>query len=144
MNREHLRQLFGKTGDVNLNLAAMYGKAYLDYPDDSGEDIPDGLGEMGCVKINGILDRQYEAAPEIGCESSQGILLDYLKKYISGEFIPATAEFTEQLTAVFKHERNCGNPKCHKLSTISHMDKYLTPEDMKNGYGEIIENWKIE
>lgn len=54
-----------------------------------------------------------------------------------------TAELSEKFAAVFKHEQSCGNSKCHELATISHMEKYLTPEQMKTVYGNDIESWKF-
>jgi len=44
-DKERLRKLFGQFGDVHRTLEKMFGKAYLDHPDDLA-DVPDEMREL--------------------------------------------------------------------------------------------------
>ena len=146
-DREKLRKAFGKSGDVNPELAEMFGQAYLDHPEDtSGARIMPELEKVSektggqFHEVSKLLERALEVAPTISCEEHQETLLRHLKDYLGLEDSPISHE---EGFATTKHASACPNQKCRKLNTISTWDSVLTPNQMREAHGEEIVNWVI-
>lgn len=145
MDKEKLRQSFGKFGDRKEFLERMFGSAYLDYRDDSQDNIPSNLQEFAesrgyeVANVGPLVGRAIEQAQEISCEENQTILLKHLKGYIGGD--PDTT--FEEITSTAKHKQTCTNGKCRRIDFIATLDNQLTPEEMKASFGKEIETWEI-
>ena len=134
-DKELLRELFGEEGDIDRNLEREFGGAYMDHPDDSGQDVPEELREMGFRNVTGLVDRMIEGTEAIDCTTNQIILYEHLIDYINeGPGIDPTL-----IWKAVKHSADCLNPNRRKISNITHMDKYLTPDEVGKVYGEDIE-----
>lgn len=140
MDKENLRNLFGKSGDVNADLEKMFGSEYLDQPDITKNGIPPELAGLDIHNISQLLDRTVEKSPEIDCEASQSIILRFLSGYLTREDLISPKEWW----SVIKHMDNCYDGPCHDLYDIACLDKYLTPEAMNQEYGEKIKDWEIK
>ena len=142
MSRDILRELFGEEGDVSRPLESMFGKAYLDHPDDSRENVADEFGDLApdLSNISGLVARAIEGAAEIDCQTNQQLLLKHLLSFMEGESV-LTWEEGWQTT---KHAGDCHNKNCVRLNDIVIMDKLMTPQEMKTQYGDLVKNWKIE
>jgi len=131
---------------VDKELEAMFGDAYLDSPDLSQEDIPQGLKEivdgLGLKYANissDLIGKAIERAPDWNCQEAQEKMLLYLKEYVSREPKPTVGWLDGW--GWIKHREGCGNPACAELEIILHLDKYLTPEEMKIEYEEFMAKW---
>jgi hypothetical protein len=144
MDKERLKELFGKFGDRKEFLEQMFKDAFLDHVDDSEVLLDNDLNKtlelhgMKVAYVNHLIERSVEGARILSCDENQKIIINHLKKFIGGE---PGMEF-EDGWAVRKHMDTCLNRKCEELDTISLMDKRLTPEQMKISFGNIINNWE--
>lgn len=144
MNKERLKELFGKFGDRKRLLEKMFGDAFLDHVDESGvvldSDLKDILEskDMKVAYVNHLVERSVETARILSCDENQKIIINHLRKFIKGE---PGMDF-EDGWAVRKHMESCSDRKCEELDTISLMDKRLTPEQMRVSFGKIISNWE--
>ncbi len=140
-DEKELQKLFGKFGDVDPTLEAMFGNAYLDHPDNS-TNVPeemDALAEGMGTKVyyvNELVKRAIEEAKEIDCHTAQRLLLQFLDAYtgITDGGYPSMAEEWQ----ISRHLRNCGNDICYRLNEISIWDKYLDGEQMEQQYGKVL------
>ncbi len=139
MDKENLKNLFGQSGDVNSDLEKMFGSGYLDQPDTSKDNIPSELAEFGVHNIGQLLERTIEKSPELNCENNQHIILRFINGYFTGEDLVAPEEWW----SVVKHMDACYGP-CRNLYDIACQDKYLTPEAMKEEYGEKLKKWQVK
>lgn len=128
---------------VSEELETLFGKAYLDYPDTSG-NVPQGLKEAAEAIGHKIFDatelvgRALEIAPEIPCLENQRILAHHLRGFIGDE--PSGIEW-EDMWATQKHMVSCGDPSCREFMQAAALDHRLAPEQMKFCYGKIIDEW---
>lgn len=141
MDKEGLRKLFGRRGDVNQNLEQMFGKAYLDSPDKSRENLPPELQDLNVHNVGDLVERAVESAPIINCQANQSLIIRFLKEYIGGK---DTSVSHEEWWQVVKHMDTCYGESCHELYEMACLDKYLTPEALMETYGEKIKGWKIK
>lgn len=139
MDWERLRRLFGRAGDVNESFEEMFGRSYMDHPDDSKENIPDELIGQDVFNVTNLVERAITEAAEINCHINQSLLLKHLISYMEG----ASLLSWEESWQTSKHMLTCPNTKCRYLDKIAIMDKLLTPEDMKAMYGSEIRSWEI-
>lgn len=144
MDKDRLRKLFGKTGDFNHGAATLFGRAYLDSPDVTGENIDPTLKETAsslglvCNEVSGLVTKALETAPTISCEENQLINARFVQGYITNTDEGIT---TEQIWSTFKHIDSCQNTDCHLLHNISTWDNILTPEEMGERFGKLVISW---
>ncbi|MFH1971285.1 MAG: hypothetical protein ABIJ05_02780 [Patescibacteria group bacterium] len=144
MDKEGLRKLFGKPGDFNPAAATIFGSAYLDSPDVTGENIDPTLkkiaGSSGlvCNEVSGLVTKALENAPTISCEENQLINARFIRGFITNTVEGITHE---QLWSTFKHIDSCQNADCHLLHNISTWDNILTPEEMNRRFGKHVISW---
>ena len=80
MDKEKIRQLLRKFGDINNALGDMFGSAYLDHPDDSQKDLLPELKQLAerqglqVANIGPLVGRAIESSPDISCDENQMIL----------------------------------------------------------------------
>lgn len=123
MNKDRLRKLFGKFGEVDL---------------ESGlEELIKSKG-FKVQEMSGYIESSLEKAPHTDCKTNQSTLLSYLNGYINGD-VQTTIE---SLWAVRKHMETCLDAKCERLDIISQFDKRLTPEEMEKSFGNEIREIK--
>jgi len=140
MDKE-IRTAFGEFGDFNPNLEKMFGNAYLDYPDTSKNNLPEGLiNESNLYNVGDLLERAIELSPNIDCKLAQNITLRFLKGYISDE----DSVTHEEWFTVVKHVGDCNQKACHDLYNIAIMDNLMTGQVMDKLFGDTIRNWKVE
>jgi hypothetical protein len=139
MGKEKLRELFGNVGDIIPELESMFGNTYLDSPDRTKEGVWPELNATGACKINYLIDKVTKEAVETDCHFNQTTVLSFLNGYITNQDLVSTNDWW----VVIKHMDKCFSSKCKELYEIACKDKYLTPEQMFETYGEIIEKFKI-
>lgn len=140
MGKEKLRELFGNVGDTIPELNSMFGDTYLDSPDKTKDGVWPELDSIGASKINYLIDTVVKEAVEIDCHFNQTAVLAFLNGYITGQDLVSMNDWW----AVIKHMDKCVSNKCNELYEIACKDKYLTPEQIFEAYGEKIEKFKIE
>ena len=139
MDKE-IRKAFGEFGDFSPDLEKMFGKAYLDYPDSSKNNLPEGLtNESNLYNVGDLLERAIELSANIDCRSAQDITLRFLKGYISG----SDSVSHEEWFTVVKHIGDCHQKACHDLYNIAVMDNLITGQTMDKLFGDKIRNWKV-
>lgn len=144
VDKDKLRNLLGRTGDFNPGAAAAFGKAYLDSPDTTGDNLDptfkkaaDSLG-LVCNEVGSLVKKALENSPIISCEENQLINARFIRSYITN----TNEEITpEQIWSTFKHADNCHNKDCRNLHNISTLDNVLSPEVMGERFGKTIIDW---
>jgi len=140
MGKEKLRELFGNIGDTVPELKSMFGDTYLDSQDKTRDGVWPELNAIGACKINYLIDNAAKEAVETDCRFNQTTVLVFLNGYITGQDLVSINDWW----AVIKHMDKCVSNKCKVLYEIACEEKYLTPEQIFETYGEIIEKFKIE
>lgn len=138
LERDEIKRLFAQEPSFDKKLEEMFGEAYLDHPDLSGQ-VPDTMREATELigeevhNISELVARALETATPINCNVNQQLLRQAVEGYIAGT---KTISW-EETWAVRAHMRNCGNQFCHKLDRIATLDNRVTPEQMEILYEEI-------
>jgi hypothetical protein len=144
MDTERLRKLFGKTGDFNHSASTLFGRAYLDSPDVTGENIDPTIKEitsslgLACNEVSVLVTKALESALIISCEENQLINARFIQGYITNTDKGITAE---QIWSTFKHVDDCQNADCHLLHNMSTWDNILTREEMDRRFGKFVNSW---
>lgn len=144
--KDFLKEMgFGELNPFDKALETMFGDAYLDSPDLSQEDIPQGLKEIATnmgrevANISHLIDGAIEKASLWSCEEAQKRMILRLEEYVTREPNPTIGWL--DLWAWIKHREHCASHVCAELDFILRMDKYLTPEEMKPDYEESMKKW---
>lgn len=139
MSKEDLKKAFGTFGDVNNELENMFGEAYTNFGDSTG-NVPENLREFGALNIGPLLGRAIEHAPQLSCETNQIQILRYLNGYIQNKDFVTYNEWW----SVMNHMNTCRYASCNELYDIACKDVCVSPSEMDEMFGEKIRNWKIK
>lgn len=140
MNKDKLRELFGKQGDVIPELEGMFGEAYLNNPDLTKNDIPDEINGSGVFNVGPLLNNAIEQAPTISCTQNQQTIIRFFEEHVYNKGSVSHDEWF----GVMKHMDTCVIEDCHELYDIVCLDIYLTPKEMREKYGEKFQNWETK
>lgn len=138
---------FPEDFDFELNpadkeLEVMFGEAYLDSPDLSCKDIPQGLKENADVSrqevadISHLIGKAIERAPVWSCQQAQERMLQHLEELVTKDPDPKVGWLDGW--AWVKHRDHCYDPICADLDVILRMSKHLTPKEMKIRYEDLM------
>lgn len=142
MDKEALRKLYGQEGDYSPKMEKLFGSAYADFGDDS-RSIPDQLksleDETGLLvhRVNSVIGRSLEMAPEVDCRGNQRLLACHLKAYFEkGEGIAP-----EQFFSVSKHMMGCCEPECRDFYEMACLDMSYPPGILEKRFGKRVADW---
>ena len=134
-----------KLHPLDKALEKMFGDAYLDSPDLSQKDIPEGLKEIAekldgdVANVSHLIGEAIERAPVWSCEEAQKKMIQHLEEYVTRDPDPKVGWLDGW--AWLKHREQCCNHICAELDLILYLDKYLTPEEMKPKYEGFMREW---
>jgi hypothetical protein len=139
MDKEALKEIFGTIGDFKPELERMFGEAYTNFGDTTG-NIPQELSGFDVSNVGSLIERAIEQSPDIACKFNQIQILRFIDGYIQGKDFITNQEWW----SVIKHINECGEAPCHELYEIACRDISISPREMDEIYGDKIKNWKIK
>lgn len=145
-DKDDCEELWVRTGPPDRHLEEMFGAAYMDFPDTSAEvdpDLKEAAEKAGGViyNITDLYARAIEQAPTITCDQNQLPLAKHLRGFMRDGV--SEVSFGE-IHMTTKHRESCANSVCLRFDAIAMEDQFLTPQEMRTLYGELIDTWFAE